>query len=107
MPSFELRGGVATESSTKNSTNPEMDALVDKFRAAVLKYRTNVKKISGSSDIKYIELGRMSKEEAYARLEDIKKYMVDNKKTELEEGLRVLINVLGSIDDLYEVAMNK
>ena len=106
MPSFELRGGTP-DSTQKTSINSEMDALLSKFRTALLKYRTNVAKISGSADIKYIELGRMSKEEAYAKLEDIKKYMSDNNITELEEGLRVLINVLGSIDDTYEVAMNK
>lgn len=106
MPSFQLRGG-KPDSAPKVSTDPEKDKLVDKFRTSLLKYRTNVNKISDSSDIKYIELGRISKEEAYERLEDIKKYMSEHEQNELDESLRVLINVLGSIDDVYEIAMNK
>ena len=95
MPEFKVR-------SANDDVTTEIGRLYNEFRIAITNYRKAANKISGPSDIKFIELAQTAKDEAHRKLDEIREYKKNNNDMNIDEGERVIINVLGAVDDIFQ-----
>lgn len=88
--------------TANDDVTTEIGKLYNEFRIIINEYRKAVAKISNSSDIKFIELAQDAKDKAHNKLNEIKEYKKNNNDMNIDEGERVIINVLGAVDDVFQ-----